>query len=302
MMNLTQLKLFRDIARELSFVKVAQQNYISQPAVSVHIKKLEHELGKKLLTRTPHNIRLTPEGLLILADVKKILLLCDNLKVSTNYSQEVLEGNIRIAAIHSFGMYEVGDFLSLFMKMFPKIHIHMEFRRFDEIYSLLLTERIDLGIVAYSEKRTRIETIPIGQDELVLIVDRNHRFRDKKSINLEQIHNEPFVAFGEGIPTREAIDELLSEKDITVDIRMTNDNIYTLKKAVAAGIGISIVPAIAANEEVLNGTLSRVKIKGINSTRPISLLKLKKNTLNPPTEAFIEQLLKFNNVPRESSN
>ena len=87
-----------------------------------------------------------------------------------------MEGNIRIAAIHSFGMYEIGDFLSSFMKAYPKIHIHLEFRRSDEIYSLLLTERIDVGVVAYPEIRTRVETIPLGQDELVLIVAKEHRF------------------------------------------------------------------------------------------------------------------------------
>ena len=294
MINLTQLKLFRDLARELSFVKVAKHNHISQPAVSVHIKKLEHELGQKLLTRTPHNIQLTPEGIAILADVKKILSLCDNLKIISNYQQETMEGNIRIAAIHSFGMYEIGDFLSSFMKLFPKINIHLEFRRFDEIYSLLLTERIDIGVVAYPENRTRIEAISLGQDELVLIVDENHKFNGRKSITLEQINNEAFVAFEEGLPTREAIDEILNIKDISVDIRMTNDNIYTLKKAVAAGIGISIVPASAVDEEVLSGKLSRIKIRDIELFRPLSLLKLKKNTLSPPIEAFVEQLLIFN--------
>ena len=293
MMNLTQLSLFRDIARELSFVKVAQQNHISQPAVSVHIKKLEHELGKKLLTRTPHNIQLTPEGAVILADVKQILYLCDNLKISSNYQQETMEGNIRIAAIHSFGMYEIGDFLSTFMKSYPKIHIHLEFRRSDEIYSLLLTERIDIGVVAYPEKRTRIEAVPLGQDELVLIVDKTHPLWDKKTIKLEQIHNEPFVAFEEGIPTREAIDQILKEKGINIDIRMTNDNIYTLKKVVAAGIGVSIVPTSAVDEEVQSGLLRRIKIRDIDLHRPLSLLKLKKNTLSPPTEVFVEQLLKF---------
>jgi len=294
MINLTQLKLFRDIARELSFIKVAQQNHISQPAVSVHIQKLEHELGKKLLIRTPHNIQLTPEGVIILADVKKILYLCDNLKIRSNYQQETMEGNIRIAAIHSFGMYEIGDFLSSFMKVYPKIHIHLEFRRSDEIYSLLLTERIDIGVVAYPEKRARIETQSLGQDELVLIVDKNHRFWGKKSIKLEQINDEPFVAFEEGIPTREAIDQILSQKNINVDIRMTNDNIYTLKKVVSAGIGVSIVPTSAVDEEVLDGLLCKVKIRDINLYRPLSLLKLKKNTLSPPTEVFVKQLLKFN--------
>ena len=89
-MNITQLRLFRDIARELSFVKVAQQNHITQPAVSVHIKKLEHELGKELFNRTPHNVQLTPEGYLILPDVKEILRLCDSLKIRSSYSQGVL--------------------------------------------------------------------------------------------------------------------------------------------------------------------------------------------------------------------
>ena len=292
MINLKQLKLFRDIAREMSFVKVAQLNHISQPAVSVHIKKLERELGKQLLTRTPHNIQLTPEGQLILADVKKILLLCDNLKISTNYSQDTLEGNIRIAAIHSFGMYEFGDFLSSFMKMFPKVHIHLEFRRYDEIYSLLMKEKIDLGVVAYAEKRTKVESLELGKDELVLIVAESHRFYNKKSINIEEINNEPFVAFDEGIPTREAIDEILNKKNITVDIRMTNDNIYALKKVVAAGIGVSIIPYQAAEEEAHNGRLSRIKIRNIKLFRPLSLLRLKKNTQNPPTEVFIEEILK----------
>ena len=103
-MNITQLRLFRDIARELSFVKVARQNHITQPAVSVHIKKLEDELGKKLFSRTPHNIQLTSDGEVILDDVKEILRLCEGLNIRSSYIQGILEGNIRIAAIHSVGM------------------------------------------------------------------------------------------------------------------------------------------------------------------------------------------------------
>lgn len=293
-MNLTQLKLFSAITRELSFVKVAQQNHISQPAVSVHIKKLEEELGKQLLTRTPHNIQLTPEGLVILSDVKKILQLCENLKHRANYTQETLEGNIRIAAIHSFGMYEFGDFLCSFMKAYPKVHINLEFRRFDEIYTLLQKERIDLGVVAYPEKRTQIETLPLGEDVLVLIVGEGHRLFGSKSIKLEQINNEPFVAFSEGIPTGEAIDRILSEKGISVDVRMSNDNVYTLKKAVAAGVGISIVPSSTVNEEVLDGILSRIKIRDCKLVRPLSIVKIKKDNLSPPVEVFIDQLLEFN--------
>lgn len=292
-MNITQLRLFRDIARELSFVKVAQQNHITQPAVSVHIKKLEDDLGKKLFIRTPHNIQLTPEGSLILADVKEILRLCDGLKIRSSYSQGVLEGNIRIATVHSIGMYEMGDFLSSFMKAFPKVHIHLEYRRFDDIYSLLLKEKIDLGLVAFPEQRIKIETIPFGVDELVLIVAKAHHLSGKKSVRLEQIDTEPFIAFDEGIPTREATDQVFRERGITIDLRMTNDNIYTIKKAVEANIGVSIVPANSVNEEVHQGTLSRLKIRNTNLSRPLALLKLKKTTLSTPLEIFVSKLLEF---------
>lgn len=293
-MNITQLRLFRDIARELSFVKVAQQNHITQPAVSVHIKKLEDDLGKKLFSRTPHNIRLTADGDLILDDVKEILRLCESLKARSSYSQGVLEGKIRIAAIHSVGMYEIGDFLSSFMKLFPRVHIHLEYRRADEIYRLLSKEMIDVGVVAYPEQRTNIESTPCGEDSLVLITHPAHKLASRKSILLKHVQNQAFIAFEQGIPTREAIDNVFAANNITVDNRMSNDNIFTLKKAVEAGIGISIVPSNAVNEEVRSGSLVRLPIRDIKLTRPIALLQRKKHTPSKPLEVFIDHLFNFN--------
>ena len=294
-MNITQLRLFRDIARELSFIRVAQQNHITQPAVSVHIRKLEDELGEKLFVRTPHNIQLTPEGNLILPDVKEILRLCDGLKIRSSYRQGVLEGNIRIATVHSIGMYEMGDFLSSFMQAHPKVHIHLEYRRFDDIYKLLLEEKIDLGVVAFPEQRTKVATIPYGEDELVVIVAKGHPLSSKKSIRLEQIDQMPFIAFDEGIPTREATDQVFRDRGIHIDLRMTNDNVYTIKKAVEAGIGVSIVPANTVDEEVQRGSLIRLKIRDAKLSRPLALLKLKKTTFSTPLRIFVETLLAFNN-------
>lgn len=293
-MNITQLKLFRDIARELSFVKVAQQNHITQPAVSVHIKKLEDDLGKKLLSRTPHRTQLTAEGEVILEDVKEILRLCEGLKIRSSYSQGILEGNIRIAAIHSVGMYEIGDFLTSFMQSFPHVHIHLQYRRADDIYRLLSQEVIDIGVVAYPEKRTNINVSLCGEDQLILITHPKHKLADRKFVTLKNINKEPFIAFESGIPTREAIDSVLQKNNITVDTRMTNDNIFTLKKAVEAGIGVSIVPSNSVNEEVQKGSLVRLPIRDINISRPIALLQRKNHQPNKPMEFFIQRLLEFN--------
>lgn len=293
-MNITQLKLFRDIARELSFVKVAQQNHITQPAVSVHIKKLENELGKKLFSRTPHNTQLTADGEVILDDVKEILRLCEGLKIRSSYSQGILEGNIRIAAIHSVGMYEMGDFLSSFMQSYPRVHIHLQYRRADEIYRQLGKEVIDIGMVAYPEKRTNIISTSCGEDDLVLITHPSHILARRKSVLLKHVQDQNFIAFESGIPTREAIDGVFAENQITVNNRMSNDNIFTLKKAVEAGIGISIVPANSVDEEVQKGSIVRLPIRDIELTRPIALLQRKKHKPNKPLEVFIRHLLDFN--------
>ena len=292
-MNLTQLRLFRDIAREKSFARAARNNHMTQPAVSVHIKKLEHELGKTLFKRSPGHIQLTTEGRDILEDVKEILRLCEGLKIRSSLSRGELEGSIRLATIHSIGMYELGDFLSSFMKEYPRVSVHLEFQRFDNIYELLLQEKIDLGIVAYPEKRTNIENIPCGSDEMVVVTGATHSLAKRASVRLEQLEGEPFIAFEEGMPTRVATDKLLAASGVAVDIRMTNDNVYTLKKSVQAGVGLAIVPSSTVEEEVAQGTLARVRIRDADTTLPLALLKRRKSALSKPLEVFIERFLQF---------
>ncbi|BCL70056.1 LysR family transcriptional regulator [Vibrio nigripulchritudo] len=292
-MNLIQLKLFSDLAREQSFVKVAKLNHISQPAVSVHVKKLEDALGQQLLSRTSQTTQLTPEGLLILEDVREILRLCENIKIKSNYSAGVLEGHIRIAAIHSVGMYELGDFLSGFMKAFPKVCVHLEYEHSEAIYEAVRKEQIDIGIVAYPKPNHLIESIPFSEDELVLVTGKKHKLNGKKSVSISQLKGEPFVAFGERIPTRVVIDKLLAEKGIDVNIRMTHNNVYTLKKAVEAEIGVSILPNETVKEEVAKGTLHKINVTDINSKRPLSIIRLASKDISTPLEVFIKELLSF---------
>ncbi|MDX1734538.1 MAG: LysR family transcriptional regulator [Halioglobus sp.] len=292
-MNLTQLRLFRDIAREKSFARAARLNHITQPAVSVHIKKLEHELAMVLFRRSPGSVELTPDGLAILQDVKEILRLSEGLKNRASLDRGELVGSIRLATIHSIGMYELGDFLAAFMKSHPNVALHMEFQRYDDIYDLLLRDKIDIGLVAYPERRTNIESIPYGSDELELIAAPGHRLGQRTSVTLEQLDGEAFIAFEEGMPTRIATDAMLGAAGVAVDIRMTNDNIYTMKKAVQGGVGVAIIPGGTLEEEVALGMLARVRIRGADTRRPLALLKRRGARFNAAIQAFVEELYRF---------
>lgn len=290
-MELYQLKIFRDLASELSFVRVATINHITQPAVSFQVKKLEDELGIKLLDRAPRRVALTNEGRLLLPYVEEILKQSQNLKT---LSGEVLlqpAGEVRIATIHSIGMYEIGHFLKQFLLICPRIHLRLQYLQASEIYDLILRKKIDLGVVAYPQSHPLIDTVSFGSDRLTLVIPPDHRFSRRQSVALSDLEGESFIAFDEGVPTREAIDELFRTENISVDIRMTNDNIYAIKSAVQANIGISIVPESSVQEEIRHGSLRSVSIRSLKLTRPRAIITRKKRPLTKAASLFLDSMI-----------
>lgn len=292
-MEIYQLKIFRDLATELSFVRVASLNFITQPAVSFQIKKLEDELGIKLLERAPRRVILTNEGRLILPYVEEIIKLSQNLKTLSGEVVHQPSGEVRIASIHSIGMYEIGPHLKEFLLICPRIHVRLQYLQASEIYELLIKKKIDLGIVAYPQSHPLIDVTPFGEDKLTLIVPPGHRFAQRQSVNISQLDGESFIAFDEGVPTREAIDEMFRDGNISVDIRMTNDNIYAIKSAVQANIGISIVPESTVDEEVRHGLLKCITVKGMKLARPRAIVTRKKRALSKAATFFLDSIQRF---------
>ena len=289
-MTLLELKIFSDIASEKSFAKAADLNFVTQPSISSHIKHLEEEFGVRLFERVPRNVRLTREGALLLPYVRDILLKADNLKILARKSKKLPQGNIRSATIHSIGIYELSPILKKFMAAYPQINLHLQYRRADAIYELVLKNEVDFGIVAYPEDHHGIKVIPFTSDNLVLITPADHPLGKKQRVPLKKIQGENFIAFDDGIPTRKAIDKILAAKRVDVSIRMTNDNVDTLKSAVEVGLGISIVPSKTVVSEVQRGALRAVQISDAKLTRPLGILLPKGRELNYPVQIFLKTL------------
>lgn len=286
--NLLELKIFKDVASERNFVKAAKLNSLTQPSISSHLKQLEKKLGIKLFERAPRKVHLTEEGKFLLPYAEEIILKTENLKSLASQSTCLPKGDIRIATIFSIGIYEMALVLKKFIRAYPQIHIHFQYEHSNNIYELVQKGKIDLGVVAYPTEQSKITITPFATDQLILITPKHHPLANAKSIRLAQIQGEPFVAFDKGIPSRTAIDNLLRQKGIDVDIQMTNNNVDTLKKAVEVGLGISIVPSKTVKEELRTGTLKSVKINDLKLTRPIGIISLKEHVPNYPTQLFLE--------------
>src|SRR3989338_6318615 len=152
-MEFRDLKIFRDIAQEKSFVKTAKLNFLTQPSISSHLKHLEEELGVKLLERVPRKVTLTRDGELLLPHVEDLLLRYENIKTFVAKTKAITKGDVRIATIYSVGMYELSPILKKFISSYPDVHLHLQYRPAEMIYDLILKNEIDLGIVAYPETR-----------------------------------------------------------------------------------------------------------------------------------------------------
>ena len=290
-MKLLQLKIFRDIAYEKSFVKAAEINCITQPAISAHLKLLEEELGVRLFDRVPRNVALTLEGRTYLSHVEEILQKCNNLKNLPGLLKQSPQGEIRVASIPSIGMYELGSFLRSFMYQYPQIKIDLQYQDAQKVYDLIKSKKVDLGMVAYPEKISYLSHTLFGKDSLALIVPAHHPLAQEKKINLKDINNEPFIAFDSNTPTRNQIDTFLKNRKVEVSIKITNNNIYALKKAVEAGLGISIVPWKTVDDEVRAGTILRFALDGNELYRPLAITTLKGRVQSNLNQLFINSLV-----------
>src|SRR5215218_3636365 len=198
-MELDQLKLFTDLVREQSFTKVAEKNFLTQPAVSLRIRNLEEELGTKLLERTTRKVLVTEEGRILYEYARDILSKAEEVKVVLLERQDKFVGSVRLATVHSIGLHELPAYLKRYISNYPQVVLHIGYHTGDVVHRMVQDGDVDLGIVAYPEPKPNLVILPFLEDELVAICNKEHAFARRESIRLQELNDQPFIAFDEGI-------------------------------------------------------------------------------------------------------
>jgi DNA-binding transcriptional LysR family regulator len=290
-MELDQLKLFADLVREQSFTKVAEKNFLTQPAVSLRIRNLEEELGTRLLERTTRKVLVTEEGRILYEYARDILSKAEEVKMVLLERQDKIVGSVRLATVHSIGLHELPAYLKRYITNYPQVVLHIDYHTGDIVHRMVQDGDVDLGIVAYPEPKPNLVVLPFLEDELVAICNEEHAFAGRETIPLHELHDQPFIAFDEGIPTRKAIDAVLARRHIRVNIKMQCDNIEILKRMVEVGLGVSIVPRFSVQNEVEQGLLHCLTISDYSFKRPLALIHRKGKSLSRAMQAFVDILI-----------
>ncbi len=286
-MQIESLKVFCDLAETESFTKAAQINHVTQSAVSQQISSLERQFKSLLIERSKKKFRLTREGQVLYEYSKQIIQTYEALHSKLQEIKDIISGTIRVATIYSVGLHDLPPYIKRYLRQYPTVHIHVEYRRANQVYEDVLGNVVDIGLVAYPIRDSKLEIVALKRDPLVLIVHPQHPLAKAKNLKFNTIAGQKFIAFEPDIPTRKAIDKVLKERGVSVHPVMEFDNIETVKRAVEIDAGIAIVPLGTVVQEVAKQTLAAIPFDDVELFRPLAAIYKKNKVLSPAMKQFL---------------
>jgi DNA-binding transcriptional LysR family regulator len=290
-MMLETLKTFCDLVETGSFSRAARLNFITQSAVSQQLRTLERHYGRRLIDRgARRSLQITDAGKQLFAEARAVVERLAALEDRLRERPGVVAGTVTIASVYSVGLHTLPAPMKRFLRAHPQVNLRLSYRRTDEIYQACLDGGVDLGVVAIPARRSQIEILPLHPDELVLVCPPGHALARRPRLAAAHLAGEPFIAFDRDIPTRRLVDRFLRAAKTAVTVTMELDNIVTIKRSVEAGLGISILPRPALENEVKAGTLVARAFAGVHLTRPIGIIHRRGRELSPASQAFLATL------------
>jgi LysR family transcriptional regulator, transcriptional activator of the cysJI operon len=291
-MHIETLKIFCDLADLRSFSKTAEKHIVSQSAVSQQIAQLEMEHKCQLLDRGKRPLELTSAGEIFYRAAKDIVDRFEQFKSELNTLKSAAQARINLGAIYSIGMYTLSDYIKKFMVKKQNVNVHVEYFSAEKIYEMVLSGELDIGIVAVPKNDKRLSVYEFEDEPLVLVCGPKHALAGKSRIDLNQLQFERFIAFEEGVPTRDWIDGIFQRYNIVVRPVMEFDNVETVKKAVEINSGVSILPRPVVLQELAAGTIKALEFENEKFARPTGIIIRKDRILSHDAKYLIELLRK----------
>lgn len=291
-----KLKLFCAVAETRSFSKTSKIVHLSQPAVSLQIQALKEFFETKLFDRSGGEINLTAAGELLYHQARHILDHYTDVEKEMRKISGAMKGGFTLGASTSIGNHVLPRVIIAFKKEHPKVKISMMVGNTKRIEELLKSGFIDFGLVAGECMGGKLKREVIMTDDLVLIVSREHPWAKKKVVSILDILREPFILREEGSGTRQKIEEYFASHGISIDdmhIALVLGSTASIKEAVEAGVGVSIVSKWAVQRESSDGRLKLVTFREGTIQRDLSLIVPARGHLSHVIDEFLIHVKKY---------
>jgi LysR family hydrogen peroxide-inducible transcriptional activator len=259
-MTLTELKYIVAVARERHFGKAAEACFVSQPTLSVAIKKLEEELELKIFERNASEIAVTPLGEEIVRQAQTVLEQAAAIKEIAKRGKDPLAGPLKLGVIYTIGPYLLPNLVRQVIERTPQMPLMLQENFTVKLLEQLRLGEIDCAILAEPFPDTNLAIAPLYDEPFMAAVPSNHALAKRKAITTEEIKSETMLLLGTGHCFRDHVLEVCPEfarfSNDTEGIRKSfeGSSLETIKHMVAAGMGVTLVPRLSVPRSALDGT------------------------------------------------
>ena len=238
--SLRQLQVFEAVARQLSFTRAAEELFLTQPTVSMQIKKLESDIGLALTEQIGKKISLTDAGKALHQASRDILNTLSRFEMQVNDQKGLKTGELRIAVVTT-AKYFAPRLLGKFCQRYPGINVFLEVTNREHILERMSRNIDDLYLIGKPPESTDLEFQPYLPNPMVVIAPANHRLAKRKSIPLSEIVPEHFIIREQGSGTRVALEKLFTNAGYEINVRMELGSNEAIKQGISSGLGISVL-------------------------------------------------------------
>lgn len=291
-MDLQQLKVFREAAKAGGFTRASEVLHLSQSTISLHIKRLEEELGSPLFLRTKKRVYLNEAGQLLLQYVERIFQEVKNAQMAVQEINQLERGTIRLGSGATTVTYLLPKILGAYQRRYPQIELVVVTGSSETLAQALHQQTLDLAVVMEPVLPTlAIEILPILKEELVFVISNNHPLASKEWFNPEDVSGVPFISFLQGSAMQNQVDQHFNRVGIKPRIAMEMENIESIKALVRAGLGIAVLP-VCSVAGLQGATLRVIRIRKFRMERALALALPKSQMLPRAIQRFANRITK----------
>jgi DNA-binding transcriptional LysR family regulator len=290
-MDTRQLAAFCAVVERKSFSQAAERLGVTQPAVSLQVRSLEKRLGRKLLDRSGRRVEPTEAGLALYRGAQRMLALEGQLIEELDAGVEgELGGTLEVGASTGPGSTVVPVLLCEFQRENPGVTVSLSISDTQSVVDRVAERELELGVVGAARRHSRVVFEPFFRDEVVLVCPPGHRFAGR-SVSLDELREEPLIVMQEGAGVRQVIEDELRRAGTRLrdlEPRLELGLQESVKSAVAAGHGVTFISRTAIEADLAAGTLETARVKGLEPSREISLVRSSGRSPTRAAEAFLE--------------
>jgi DNA-binding transcriptional LysR family regulator len=286
-MELTQLETFLAVAEERSFSRAALRLNRTQPAVSQVIRKLEESLGETLFDRAARDGSMTAAGVLLHDYALRLLALRREATSALGELKSLERGQLQLAANEYTCMYLLPA-IDAFRREFPHVNVTVHRMLASRIPEELNLRTFEIGVISYRPDAAQFRTIAVYGDSLALIVSPKHPLARAERVSINDLGREDFIAHHVASPLRRKVIEAFQRYRTPLNMGIELPTIEAIKRFVAMGNGVALVPHLAVARELEIGDLVSVTVDELAMKRVLRLVHRRQATLSYAARSFLK--------------